>query len=144
MAAEAAERMVETNLLGPFFVSREAAKLMRKGRWGRIINIGSMAARLEPVGDSMYAACKAGLTTMGNVMAKEFSSFNITVNTLAISAIETDMLNQLPRDKVRAVVDTLPAPGFANPEDILNIIDFFVSDRSSGVTAQTLFLGGVN
>jgi 3-oxoacyl-[acyl-carrier protein] reductase len=144
MAASAAKAMVDTNLLGPFLVSREAAKLMRKGRWGRIINISSMAVSLEPVGDSVYAACKAGLATMGNIMAKEFAPFNVTVNTLAISAFETDMLSQLPQDKIREVVAGLPIPRLALADDILNVVDFFASDRSSCLTAQTLHLGGVH
>src|SRR5205085_1399069 len=100
MPPAAAQAMVNVNLLAPFLISREAAKLMRKSKWGRIINIGSMAASLEPIGDSMYAATKAGLSTLANVMAREFGAMNVTCNTLAITAIESDMLSQLPRDKI--------------------------------------------
>jgi 3-oxoacyl-[acyl-carrier protein] reductase len=144
MPASAAKSMLETNLFGTFLVSREAAKLMRSGKWGRIVNIGSMAVSLEPIGDSMYAATKAAIATLANVMAKEFASFNITCNTLGITAIETDMLNQLPRDKIDAVIAGLPIPRYATAEDILNVVDFFASERSDYVTAQTVFLGGVN
>lgn len=144
MPPAAALGMLETNLFGTFMVSREAAKLMRKGKWGRIINIGSMAASLEPIGDSIYAATKAAVATLANVMAKEFAPLNITCNTLGITAIETDMLGQLPRDKVDAVVAGLPMPRYATADDILNVVDFFASERSSYVTAQTVFLGGVN
>ena len=144
MPPAAAQAMVNVNLLAPFIVSREAAKLMRKTKWGRIINIGSMAASLEPVGDSVYAACKAGLSTLANVMAKEFGSFNITCNTLAITAIDSDMLRQLPRDKIEAIIAALPIPRFADIDDILNVIDFFAAERSAYITAQTVFLGGVN
>ena len=144
MAASSAQEMVDTNLLGPFLVSREAAKLMRKGKWGRIINISSMAVSLEPAGDTMYAATKAGLCVMGNVMAKEFAPFGITVNALAITAIETDMLRKLPQEKIQAIIEHLPIPRFAEADDILNALDFFASDRSSYITAQTLYLGGVH
>jgi len=144
MPPGAAQAMVNVNLLAPFLVSREAAKMMRKTKWGRIINIGSMAASLEPIGDSMYAATKAGLSTLTNVMAKEFGSMNVTCNTLAITAIDTDMLSQVPRDKIEAIIAGLPIPRFAKPDDILNIIDFFASERSSYITAQTIFMGGVN
>ncbi len=144
MPPAAAQAMVNVNLLGPFLVSREAAKMMRKTKWGRIINIGSMAASLEPVGDSVYAACKAGLSTLANVMAKEFASMNVTCNTLGINAIESDMLFQLPREKIEDIIASLPVPRFSRPEDILNVIDFFASERSSMITAQTVFLGGVN
>lgn len=75
MPASNAQAMVDTNLLGTFYVSREAAKIMRKAKKGRIINIGSMAASLEPMGDSIYAACKAGVSTLANVMAKRVFFF---------------------------------------------------------------------
>jgi 3-oxoacyl-[acyl-carrier protein] reductase len=144
MPPAAAQAMVNVNLLGPFMVSREAAKMMRKRKWGRIINIGSMAASLEPIGDSMYAACKAGLSTLANVMAKEFASMNVTCNTLGINAIETDMLAQLPRDKIDAIIAGLPVSRMSKEDDILNVIEFFAAERSSQITAQTVFLGGVN
>lgn len=144
MPPAAAQAMVNVNLLAPFIVSREAAKFMRKTKWGRIINIGSMAASLEPMGDSIYAATKAGLSTLANVMAKEFGPMNVTCNTLAVTAIDSDMLAQLPRDKIEAIIAGLPVPRFAQPRDILNVVDFFASDASDYITAQTVFLGGVN
>lgn len=144
LPASAAQAMVNINLMGPFLVSREAAKMMRKGKWGRIINIGSMAASLEPEGDSLYAACKAAVATLANVMAREFAPMNVTCNTLGITAMETDMLRQLPREKVDAVIARLPMPRYAVDDDVLNVIDFFASERSGYITAQTVFLGGVN
>ena len=144
MPPASVQAMLNTNLLGPFMVSREASKMMRKAKWGRIINIGSMAASLEPIGDSVYAACKAGLSTLANVMAKELAPLNITCNTLAVSAIKTDMLAQLPQDKIAKVIASLPIPRFAEPDDIFNVLDFLASERSSYITAQTIYLGGVN
>jgi len=144
MPPAAAQAMVNVNLLAPFIVSREAAKFMRKSKWGRIINIGSMAASLEPIGDSVYAATKAGLSTLANVMAKEFGPMNVTCNTLGITAIDSDMLAQLPRDKIEAIIAGLPVPRFATAEDILNVVDFFAAEASGYITAQTIFLGGVN
>jgi 3-oxoacyl-[acyl-carrier protein] reductase len=144
MPPASAQAMLNTNLMGPFMVSREASKLMRKIKWGRIINIGSMAASLEPIGDSMYAACKSGLVTLTNVMAKELSPLNVTCNTLAVSAIKTEMLAQLPQDKIAQVIAGLPIPRFAEPDDIFNVVDFLASERSSYITAQTIYLGGVN
>jgi 3-oxoacyl-[acyl-carrier protein] reductase len=139
--------MINTNLLGVFIVSREASKLMRCKSPSRIINIGSMASSLEPMGDSIYAATKAGIISLANVMAKEFSSMNITCNTLAITAIDTDMLrshNDTAQDKIKEIITAMPVPRFADIEDILNVIDFFASDRSSYITAQTIYLGGIN
>lgn len=136
--------MVNVNLLAVFVVSRESAKLMRRNSYGRIINISSMAASLEPIGDSIYAACKVGINTLANVMAKEFSTLNITCNTLGITAIESDMLNQLPKLKVDNIINNLTIPRYAKTEDIFNVIDFFASERSSYITAQMIYLGGIN
>jgi len=139
--------MVNVNLLGVFFVSRESAKLMRKCDYGRIINISSMAVSLEPAGDSIYAATKSGIQTLANVMAKEFSSMKITCNTVAISAIETDMLMQhspVAQEKIKEIIKNLPIPRMAKIEDILNVIDFYCSDRSAYISGQMIFLGGLN
>lgn len=142
MGVDDARSMVDVNLLGSFFILRECSKLMLHS--GRIINISSMAVSLEPMGDSMYAATKAGLEKMGNIMAKELAGFGITVNTLGISAIETDMLKQLNKEKVDKVVAGLPIPRYATIEDITNVIDFFCSSKSDYITAQTIYLGGVH
>ena len=139
-----AEEMVRTNLLGHLYVSREAAKLMRVRAWGRIINIGSIAAVLDPVGEAVYAASKSASMTLAAVLAKEFASYGITVNTVAVTALETDMLGQLPDDSVSKLLASLPIPRLATPEDIFNVVDFFASPRSGYITAQTLFLGGVH
>ncbi len=144
MPASRAEEMVRTNFLGVFFAAREAAKLMRRRRYGRIVNIGSMASTLEPIGDSVYAAMKAASMTLSGVLAKEFAGYGITVNTLAVSALETDMLEQLPRERLDAVVASLPIPRMATTDDIFNVVDFFASPASSYITAQTIFLAGVH
>lgn len=147
MPVKNAVDMINTNLLGVFIASREASKLMRSKSPSRIINIGSMASSLEPMGDSIYSATKAGIISLANVMAKEFSLMNITCNTLAITAIDTDMLrshNDTAQDKIKEIIAAMPVPRFAEIDDILNVIDFFASDRSSYVTAQTIYLGGIN
>ena len=92
----------------------------------------------------MYAATKAAVTTLSHVMAKEFAAMHITCNTLGITAIDTDMLQQLPRQKVDAVIAGLPLPRYATADDILNVVDFFASARSSYITGQTVYLGGVH
>jgi len=84
------------------------------------------------------------VSTLANVMARELAPLNVTCNTLGVSGIKTDMLDQLPKDKIAAVIAALPLPRFAEPDDILNVIDFFASERSAYITAQTVFLGGVN
>jgi 3-oxoacyl-[acyl-carrier protein] reductase len=144
MSEKNARDMMETNVLGTFFVSKECAKIMMKHKIGRIINIGSMASAIEPMGDAVYAATKSAVVTLANVLAKEFSQFNVTCNTLAITAIETDMMNSVPREKLDQIIKALPVPRYAKMEDIINVLDFFASEKSDYITSQTLFLGGVH
>lgn len=143
LSPASAMAMIQTNLFGPFVVSREVAKMMHKNKWGRIINIGSMLQVFEPVGSSVYTACKNGLQSMAHVMAKEMGGIGVTCNTIAISAIKTDMLGELPKDKFDEIILRLPIPRYAEAEDVFNVMDFFASERSSYVTAQTIYLGGV-
>lgn len=147
MPVKNAVDMINVNLLGVFLMSREASKYMRHSGASRIINIGSMASSLEPAGDSVYAATKAGIITLANVMAKELGTLNITCNTLCITAIETDMLkshSETAQEKIKSIIAALPIPRIAKAEDITNVIDFFASEQSSYVTAQTIYLGGIN
>lgn len=136
--------MVNVDLLAPFLICREASKLMYDIPYGRIINIGSIADVCEAMGDSIYAACKAGLKTMTNILAKEYARQNITCNTLAISAIDTDMLAKHKPEVVDALVKTFPIPRKATIDDITNVIDFFCSEKSGYVTAQVIYLGGIH
>jgi len=144
MPVEDAINMVNVNLLAPFFVCREASKLMYDIPYGRIINIGSIAPVVEAMGDSIYAATKAALNTMTNILAKEYSRQNVTCNTLAISAIDTDMLAQHKPEVVDALVKSFPIPRKATIDDIVNVVDFFCSEKSSYITAQTIYLGGLH
>jgi len=144
MSTESAQEMLTVNIFGAFLISKEASKLMRKNKWGRIINIGSIMSSLEPVGGSIYAATKSALISMSNVIAKELSTFNITSNTLALSGYPTDMMNSLAPDVLKGIINGLVIPRLTIDDDIFNVIDFLASERSSYITAQTIYLGGIN
>ncbi len=138
------EKMIETNLTGTVISTREAVRLMRRNKYGRIVFISSMATVLKPIGDSVYAATKAGLEMMSAVIAKEVISYGVTCNVLSVSAFETEMFRSLREETVGRVVSSLTVPGFVSIEDMTNVIDFFLSKKSAGVTAQIVRLGGVS
>jgi 3-oxoacyl-[acyl-carrier protein] reductase len=144
MPPSTVREMVSTNLLGTIFVSTEAARLMCRKKYGRIINIGSIASVLHVAGDSIYAATKEAAVTLCGVLAREWSNFNITLNTVGVTAFPTEMLAQLPEKNLAPVLQSFPIPGLAAMDDILNVIDFFASERSRNITAQSVFLGGVH
>jgi 3-oxoacyl-[acyl-carrier protein] reductase len=140
-----AEEMMKTNVLGLLYVARESAKLMRKNAYGRIVNIGSIHAQIAPIGASVYAASKSAQETLVQVLSKELADWGITVNTLALSPIETSMLRASGTPGViQHVIDGLTIPRLAEPEDVFAGIDFLCSERAGFYTGQTLFLGGVH
>ena len=138
----AATETLMTNVLGTFSVSREAAKLMMRGKWGRIINFSSMAARHEVAGEAIYSASKAAIQTLTRVMAKEFYRYGITCNAIAPAAIETDMMNAVPRDALREVLARNAIPEMGRLEDVSNAVDWLIQPESQAVTGQVIFLGG--
>ena len=139
----AAEEVLRTNFLGAFLVSREAVKLMLPKKYGRIINITSMAVPFAPVGGGIYSASKSALTEFTRTLAKEVAGSNITCNLLGVSAIETGMHETMSREKLDDLIRTLPLNRPATIEDITNAVDFFASRESAYITAQILYLGGV-
>lgn len=141
---ERAREMVLTNLWAPFVISREAARAMRRKGWGRVVHIGSMAATLEVPGDSIYAATKQGLVTFSNLLAKELACFGVTSNVLGVSAFQSGMLSDLPQDQISDVISKLLIPREASIEDVMNVLDFFISPESDYITAQTVYLAGAH
>lgn len=144
MPMKSIEAMVKTNLMGPIIAAREAMKIMRANRFGRIVNISSMATVLKPPGDSVYAATKAGVEVFSSILAKEGVPYNITSNVLSISAYPTDMFKSLNAAKVGTVIDSLPIPGFAQLHEILPALDLFIENDAKSITGQILRLGGVS
>jgi 3-oxoacyl-[acyl-carrier protein] reductase len=138
-----ARRMMDVNLVGTFQVSREAAKLMRRHSFGRIVNLSSVAVPLRLAGQAAYVASKAAVESLSQVLAREFAPFGITVNVVGPPPIDTDMTRGVPREKLERVTDALAIGRMGTFADVSNVIDFFLREESSAVTGQTIYLGGV-
>jgi len=139
-----AQGMINTNFLGSFLVAQESARIMTRNKYGRIIGISSMAELLEPIGDAVYSASKAAATSLTNSLAKELAPHRITCNTLAVTHLTTGMSEKIDAKVLQKVIDGLPIPNSARIEDIVNVIDFFMSPHSSNITGQFIALGGLH
>ena len=139
---EAASRTLATNVLGAFVVSREAAKLMMRRKWGRIVNFSSMAVRHEVPGEAIYSASKAAIQSMTRVMAKELHPYGITCNVVAPSAVETGMTAAIDKDALRGVLARNAIPSMGRMSDVSNVIDWLIKPDSDAITGQVIFLGG--
>ncbi len=136
------EKTFKTNVLGTMMVCKEAVKIMMKKSKGRIINLSSMAAKHEIIGDSIYAPTKAAINSFTRVLAKEVNSYGITCNAIAPAAIETDMSLNMNQDVLTKILERNAITSYGKMEDVSNASDWLISDSSSGITGQIIYLGG--
>jgi 3-oxoacyl-[acyl-carrier protein] reductase len=137
------DRVFAVNVRGTFLVCREAAKLMRRRRFGRIVNFTTIASPLALEGESIYAASKAAVESLTRVLSRELADFGITVNAVGPSPIETDLIRGVPKDRIAALVERLAIRRLGTAEDVSNVIDFFIQPASNYITGQVIYLGGV-
>ncbi len=135
--------LFDTNYLGTFLFSRECSKFMMKQKFGRIINFSTVAVPMNLEGEMVYASSKSAIETMSKILSKEISRYNITVNVIGPTPILTDLIKVLPKDKVQDILNQQTLKRFGTFDDISNVIDFFISDKSSFITGQKIYLGGL-
>jgi len=143
MPGATARKIVETNLLGPFLVCRESAKLMKKHRYGRIVNFSTIAVPMHLEGEAIYAASKSAVVTFTQIIARELAEFGITCNVVGPAPIETDLIRGVPAEKIDRIVNNLAIKRLGCFEDIANVIDFFIKPESDFITGQVIYLGGL-
>jgi len=138
------QKIFETNFTGTFLFTREAAKVMLKKKSGRIINFTSVAAPLKLEGEAIYAASKSAIENFTKISARELSEFGITVNAVGPTPISTDLIKGVPDEKMKALVNTQLIKRYGEFDDVTNVIDFFIDERSGFITGQVIYLGGIN
>ena len=141
--SETVKDLFETNYLGSFLFSRECSKQMIKSKWGRIINFSTIAVPLDLEGEMAYSCSKSAIEKMSRIMSKELSSYNITINTIGPTPVYTDLIKVVPKDKVEEIINMQSIKRFGTFEDISNVTDFFISNESSFITGQKIYLGGL-
>jgi 3-oxoacyl-[acyl-carrier protein] reductase len=138
------EKIFRTNVFGTFLFCREVGKVMAKNKAGRIVNFATVATPLKLEGESVYAASKAAIVSLTQVLAREFANFNITVNALGPTPVYTDLIRNVPEEKMERLLQMQTIPRFGTFEDISNVLDFFLQDGSHYITGQVIYLGGVS
>lgn len=139
---KSALKTVEINLLGTFLMSREAAKIMMKNSFGRIINFSSMLVKHEIKGTAIYTASKSAIISFTRVMAKEVYGYNITCNIIAPSAIKTDLMDSVDKEVLKDILKRNAIQELCKTEDISNTIDWFIKTTSNSITGQIIYMGG--
>ena len=136
------ERVIHTNLSAVFRLSRIAVTAMMKKRFGRLIGVSSIVARMGNAGQANYCASKAGMEGLFRAVAKEVAARGVTVNTVAPGFIDTDMTKNLPSDWKDLIIAQTPAKRMGNAEEVAAAVLFLASPSASYITGHTLHVNG--
>ena len=139
------QQVLDVNLTGCFVCLQQAALIMMKQRYGRIINITSVVGQRGNPGQANYSASKAGIIGFTKSMAKELGSRNIRCNAVAPGFIETEMTAKLDEKVREEWISDIPLRRGGTPDDVADVCVFLASDLSSYVTGQVISVcGGLN
>ncbi len=141
------DKMIAINLKGQFLCAQRAAREMAKNKWGRIINIASVASGQVGVGiagGAHYTASKGGIIGMTETLAIEWAPLGITVNVIAPGAIDTPMVQaaQMPKETMDAMLKRVPLKRIGRPEEVSAAVVFLASDEASYITGATFYVDG--
>jgi 3-oxoacyl-[acyl-carrier protein] reductase len=135
-------RVIETDLTSVFLCCRAALPAMRRQRYGRIVNVGSLAGLAGNVGQTNYAAAKAGLIGFTRALAREVAADGITANVVAPGYIDTELVETVPAAIKEWAMGVIAMGRFGNSEEVAAAIGFMASPRASYITGHVLTVDG--
>ena len=144
ISAEEWKDVIRVNLTGPFLCIKAVLPEMKKRRFGRIVNISSLAGRsVSTLGGVHYTASKAGLLGLTRAVAKEVASFGITVNAVCPGLIDTEMVRKTTSQKeLEGFLDSFPIKRIGTPEEVGDLVVFLCSDKASYINGASLDING--
>lgn len=137
------QRLYQTNLVAPAYLTSKVIPNMKNKKWGRIINIGSISGVMGEAYASIYSSSKAGLIGLTKALALELAEHNITVNTINPGWVETELGmasiddSEFSREEI---IETIPQRRFVKPEEVAKLCKYLISDDAKGITGQSINL----
>ena len=135
------DEVIRVNLKGPFNMGQACAKIMMEQKYGKMINLASIAW-LGNIGQTNYSASKAGVVGMTRTWALELAKYNINVNAIAPGFIDSVLTQQLPAELKAKFIETIPMKRIGAPDDIASLVAFLASEESAYITGQVLQIDG--
>jgi 3-oxoacyl-[acyl-carrier protein] reductase len=142
MKNEEWKKVIDVNLTSTFLLCKYSIKIMLKNKFGRIVNVTSIVSHTGNLGQSNYAASKAGIIGMSKSLAIEYAKKNITINCVSPGFIATDMTKNIVEKVKIFLISRIPMGKLGSGEDVSNCVAFLSSDSASYVTGETLHVNG--
>lgn len=143
MSYEQISKIFATNLIAPAYLCSTTVKNMKKKRWGRIINIGSISGVMGEAYASLYSSSKSGLIGLTKALALELAEFNITVNTINPGWVETELgLKSIEESEfsLEETIESIPQKRFVKCEEVSKLVKYLISEDAKGITGQSINL----
>lgn len=142
MTEEDFRAVLDVNLVGPWNMMKAVNRIMMKQRYGRIVNLSSVTGLMGNMGQTNYAAAKAGILGMTKSYAREVANRGITVNAVAPGFIDTDMTEAMPEGAKDKIITGIPMGRTGKPEDVAEAVAFLASEQAGYITGEVLRVDG--
>ncbi len=142
MTEEDFRAVLDVNLVGPWNMIKAVNRIMMKQRYGRIVNLSSVTGLMGNMGQTNYAAAKAGILGMTKSYAREVAGRGITVNAVAPGFIDTDMTEAMPEGAKDKIITGIPMGRTGKPEDVAEAVAFLASEQAGYITGEVLRVDG--
>jgi 3-oxoacyl-[acyl-carrier protein] reductase len=136
------DEVLDTNLKGVFLLTKAVMRPMIKARWGRIVNLTSVAGQYGNPGQANYSASKAGVIALTKSIAREVAPRNITVNAVSPGLIDTDLATSLPDNARETIISRIPAGRMGTSDEVASVVSFLVSKYADYITGQVIGISG--
>ena len=136
------KKVLDINLTSSFLMCKFAIKKMLKNRYGKIINITSIVGHTGNLGQSNYAASKAGVVAFSKSLALEYARKNININCVSPGFIKTDMTDNINEDFKKVLISKIPSGDLGTGEDVSNCVAFLASDLAKYINGETIHVNG--
>jgi 3-oxoacyl-[acyl-carrier protein] reductase len=142
MKNEEWQKVIDINLSSTFYLCKFAIKKMLKNKYGRVVNITSIVGHTGNLGQSNYAASKAGMVAMSKSLAIEYAKKNITINCVSPGFIQSNMTDKIDESIKATLTSRIPMSKLGTGEDVSNTVAFLSSDAASYITGETIHVNG--
>ena len=137
------DRVIEVNLKGTFNCCKAVVEIMKFQRYGKIVNISSIAGKMGDVTSAPgYGPSKAGMDALTKTLARQLAQYGINVNAVSPHAIETEMSAQWSEERRKEIIASIPLGRLGKPEDVAEAVLFLASDEASFITGEILDVNG--